>query len=183
MLTTCRLYNVFGSGASHAIHAIFIGHSAAANNGRKVGLLRGSGTRFASWFYAMFRCLRQENPLLASVHCAEFRKLVLFPKAKRAANDVMNKKYFKAMYTLLRAVFSALRLLRYCDSNTPAMDKVYMLSHRTTVAIEKSVEALNDEELFGDAEGMDSSYFEEEAQEVYGDSGTSNTENEDDNDR
>ena len=98
---------------------------------------------------------------MASVHCAEFQKLVLFPKAKRAANDVMNKKYFKAMYTLLRAVSSALRLLRYCDSNTPAMDKVYMLSHRTTVAIEKSVEALNDKELFGDAEGMDSSYFEE----------------------
>ena len=87
------------------------------------------------------------------------------------------------MYTLLRAVFSALRLLHYCDSNTPAMDKVYMLSHRMTVAIEKSVKVLNDEELCGDAKGMDSSYFEEEAQEVYGDSGTSNTENEDDNDR
>jgi hypothetical protein len=46
-------------------------------------------------------------------------------------------------------LFPALRALRYCDSNTPYMDKLYYLSHRTTVAIEKSQDDLNDESLFG----------------------------------
>ena len=53
------------------------------------------------------------------------------------------------MYILLRAVFPALRALRYCDSNMPCMDKLFHLSHRTMVAIENSLEHLNDESLFG----------------------------------
>ena len=44
----CRLYNVFGSGASHGAHAQFIAQSAIANKGRRVGLLRGATTRMAS---------------------------------------------------------------------------------------------------------------------------------------
>jgi len=49
----------------------------------------------------------------------------------------------------LCAVFPALRLLRYCDKSTPAMDKIFYLSHRTTVALAKSDKLLNDEALFG----------------------------------
>ena len=49
------MYNVFGSGANHAIYAQFMAQSALANRGRKVGLLRGAGTRMALWFYAMMR--------------------------------------------------------------------------------------------------------------------------------
>ncbi len=53
------------------------------------------------------------------------------------------------MYILLHAVFPALRALWYCNSNTPCMDKIYDLSHRTTEAIENSQDTLNDERLFG----------------------------------
>jgi hypothetical protein len=53
------------------------------------------------------------------------------------------------MYILLHAVFPALGALWYCDSNMPCMDKLYYLSHRTTVAIEKSQDDLNDKSLFG----------------------------------
>jgi hypothetical protein len=53
------------------------------------------------------------------------------------------------MYILLCVVFPALRALRFCDSNTPCMDKLYYLSHMTTVSIEKSQDDLNDESLFG----------------------------------
>jgi hypothetical protein len=53
------------------------------------------------------------------------------------------------MYILLCVVFPALRALWYCDSNTPCMDKIYYLSHRTTVAIENSQDDLDDERLFG----------------------------------
>ena len=55
---------------------------------------------------------------------------------------------FGRQCTLLRAVFPALRCLRYCDSNIPAMDKVYTLTHRTSIAIEKSIDALNDTDMF-----------------------------------
>ncbi len=53
------------------------------------------------------------------------------------------------IYILLHAVFPVLRLLRYCDKNKPAMDKIFFLSHRTTVALEKSEPFLNDKSLFG----------------------------------
>jgi hypothetical protein len=46
-------------------------------------------------------------------------------------------------------VFPALRVFGYCNSNTHCMDKLYYLSHRTTVAIEKSQDDLNDKSLFG----------------------------------
>ena len=44
--------------------------------------------------------------------------------------------------------FPALRLIRYSDSNIPAMDKLYYLLHRVTVALETSTEDLNDNDLF-----------------------------------
>jgi hypothetical protein len=53
------------------------------------------------------------------------------------------------MYIPLCAVFPGLKALQYWDSNTPCMDKIYYLSHRTTVAIEKLQDDLNDESLFG----------------------------------
>ena len=39
-------------------------------------------------------------------------------------------------------------MLRYSDSNIPAMEKLYYLSHQVTVALETSTEDLNDNELF-----------------------------------
>ena len=160
---------MFGSGASHAIYAIFIAQSAAMNNGRKIGLLRGAGTQFATWFYAMVRVLRLKPVLLATVHNVEFRKLTLPRRARLASRDVVNAGYFKAMYILLRSVFSALRLLCYSDSNTPALDKAGFLTHRTSVAIEKSVDLLNDSELFLEGEDGEEQEFKDEVEAVFGD--------------
>ena len=55
ILKTCRLYNVFGSGANHGIYAQFMSQPGLANGGPKAGLLllRGAGTIMALWFYAM----------------------------------------------------------------------------------------------------------------------------------
>ena len=65
---------MFGSGANHAIYAQFMAQSSLSDRGKKVGLLRGAGTRMAMWFYAMIRLLRLENPLKATVHQANFMK-------------------------------------------------------------------------------------------------------------
>jgi hypothetical protein len=65
-----------------------------------------------------------------------------------AVADILNPLSWKAVFTLLQAVFPALRCLQYCDMNTPAMDKIALLAHRTCVALEGSIEALNDRALF-----------------------------------
>ena len=133
---------MFGSGANHAIYAQFMAQSSLANCGKKVGLLRIA-------FYVMIRLLRLEMPLKATVHQQKFRSLPLNESALMAVFDIQEAKFWKCLYILLRSVFPALKLLRYCDANKPSMDKIFFLSHRTTQAIEKSLESLNDKKLFG----------------------------------
>ena len=140
--------------------------SAVANSGRNVGLLRGAGTRFASWFYAMIRLVRMRNPLLATIHQEKFRELDLNERARQAILDIQDQVFWRALYAILQATFPAICVLRYCDSNTPAMDKVFSLSHRTTLAISQSLTELNDRELFGPLSDSDGLGLEEN--EVYG---------------
>ena len=141
---------MFGSGSNHGIYAQFLAQSSLTNGGRAVGLLRGAGTRMALWFYAMMRMLRVRQPLTATIHQQKFVDLSLNETVGAAVRDIKDDKFWKCCYIVLRAVFPALKLLRYCDKSTPAMDKIYYLSHRTTIALEKSEEHLNDEALFGD---------------------------------
>ena len=149
ILKTCRLYNVFGSGASHRIHAQFMTQASALNNGKRIGLLRGAGTRFATWFYAMHRLLRQKRALYATVHSPAFQTLAHNARVALAVQDIENSQFWRAIYCLMRAVFPALCAMRYCDANVPAMDKIYYLVKRVDYALLSSQPILNDEELFG----------------------------------
>jgi hypothetical protein len=106
----------------------------------------------ASWFYGMMRLLRLKQPLKATIHQQQFRDLTLNVSAKAALHDIQDNKFWKCLYVLLRAVFPALWALRYCDSNTPVMDKIYFLSHRTTAAIQKSQEFFEEVGLFSTAQ-------------------------------
>jgi hypothetical protein len=117
-----------------------------------VGLLRGSGTRFGTWFYAIYRGVSLMEVLKALIYSLLFRELI---KSKRhdntileAIKDIEDKKFWKACYVLLRATIHMLKLLRMCDSNEPCMDKIYYMCHRTTEAFKASVADLNDETLF-----------------------------------
>ena len=92
ILKNFRLYNVFGCGSSHGIYVIFIAQTTKANGGRAVVLLRGSGTRFATRFYAMHRALRLEGSLLATVHDPHFAKLDIVKTNNRAILAVHNVK-------------------------------------------------------------------------------------------
>jgi hypothetical protein len=148
VLKACRLYNVFGSGAIHGIYAQFLAQAAIHNKGRKIGLLRGSGTRFATWFYALMRILRLRDALLATVHQATFKDLAKTDVIRAAVVDIKDDQLFKAMYFVLRAVFPAIRALRFCDKGEPCLDKIYYLSKRATVAFDRSKELLNDPDLF-----------------------------------
>ncbi len=94
-------------------------------------MLRGATTRMASWFYAMMRVLRQKDVLKSTVHSVMFRDLAKNDKVRGAVIDIENEVFFKALYILLRAVFPAIRALRFADSNEPMMDKIYFFSKRT----------------------------------------------------
>ena len=110
-----------------------------------------------------------------TIHDAKFRVLELNDYARGAVFDVENAKFWQAIYVLLRAVFPVLRLLRYCDANKPAMDKMRYLGYRTTVALEKSVEFLNDNDLFKDF-GGDDALLRKEAEDVFGEEQVAETE-------
>jgi len=140
---------VFGSGANHGIYAQFMAQFSLANGGKNVGLLRGAGTQMAMRFYAMIHLLRLEQPSKATVHHQKFRSLHLNESAWMAILDIQEAKFWKCLYVLLRSVFHALKLLRYCDADKPSMDKMFFLLYRTTLSIEKSIKTLNDNELFG----------------------------------
>ena len=70
-------------------------------------------------------------------------------RERLAVINLNNPNFWKALYALCRAVFPAIRALRACDANVPFMNRIYLLTYRTRKAIEKSAEALNDEDLFG----------------------------------
>ena len=161
---------MFGSGASHGIYAQFMAQSALFNKGRPIGLLRGAGTRMASWFYAMHRALRLRAALVATVHQAQFSTIPLVKKCDRvkaAVYDILNEDFWKALYILSRAVYPAIRALRYCDANEPAMDKIYYLSHRTSVALEKSIPLLNNSHLFSDLDLEDGTQVAFEMDQIF----------------
>jgi hypothetical protein len=120
-----------------------------ANKGRSVNLLRGASTQMALWFYAMVRLLGLRQPLVATIHQQRFVDLNLNDSVRAAVHDIKDNKFWKCVYLLVHAVFPALRLLCYWDKSKPAMDKIFFLSHRTTHALEKSEEFLNDRSLFG----------------------------------
>ncbi len=175
LLATClekrRLYNIFGSGANHAIHAQFMAQASVFNDGHKIGLLQGAGTRFATWFYAMHRLLRLKRALKATIHGAAFESVAKNARVVLAVEDIEDEVFWKSIFCLLRAVFPALKALRYCDSNVPAMDKIFFLVKRADVAIENSSSMLNDEELFGCVDSSLVTGCGEELDEVFGERG------------
>jgi hypothetical protein len=122
--------------------------SAMANKGCWVNLLRGAGTQMALWFYAIVQLLRLRQPLAATIHQQKFVDLNLNDSVRAAVHDIKDNKFWKWVYLLVRAVFPTLRLLCYCNKSKPAMDKMFFLSHRTTLALEKSEEFLNNRNLF-----------------------------------
>ena len=125
------------------------------------------------------RALRLRQPLTATIHQQTFVDLTLNDSAKAAVRDIKDDKLWKCIYILLRAVFPALRLLRYCDKNEPAMDKIFFLSRRTTVALDKSMEFLNDKTLFGALKSDDN--LTREGNIVLGGAGDAENDSDDDN--
>ncbi len=123
VLNACRLYNVFGSGVNRGIHAQFMTQASALNNGKRIGLLRGAGTRFGPWFHALHRLLEGSFG-----NCPQSIFYLSGPQCNKSTGSSRHwKQSAVELYFLLRAMFPALRTLRSCNANKPAIDKIYYL--------------------------------------------------------
>ncbi len=127
------------------------------NNGNWIGLLRGVETRCAPCFYALHCLLCQNKDLLITFHSPYFAIQAHNVKATLAVQEIESNQFWKAVCCLLRAVFPALRALRFCDANKPAMDKIYYLCDRVENALLRSSSLFSNHSLFGflEQEGVD----------------------------
>ncbi len=105
---------------------------------RKIGLLCRAGTQFATWFYAIHCLLRLKEVLKATIHSAVFESVSKNACIVLAVKDIEGEVFWKGIFCLLRAVFPALKALRYCDSSIPATDKIFFLVMRADKAIDNS---------------------------------------------
>ncbi len=95
------------------------------NDGHKIRLLCIGGTHFAMWFYAMHQFLRRKRALKATIHCAVFESVSNNARVVLEVEDIKDEVFLKSIICLLRAVLPALKALRCCNSNVPAMDKLF----------------------------------------------------------
>ena len=92
----------------------------------------------ASLCYSLHSASRIWSILLATIHSHQWENIKLRDIEKRTVLNIKNDIFWKAIYFLLRSIFSALRGLRFSDSNTPGMDKIHDLTCKNTKALQKS---------------------------------------------
>ena len=165
------MYNVWSSGAHHAPHAMFTKLSMQIH-GRKIGLLRGAGTRMASFLYAMVRALRLKSCLEATVESPAHIQLDKTRRMINACIDVKNHKVWNAFYVLCGVSHGPMLTLRYSDAGEAAMDKVYYWSCKTCNYIKENEDEINAVELFsGEGAIEEDGGFNEELNMFFSDRG------------
>lgn len=68
-----------------------------------------------------------QRALKVTIHRAAFDSIAKNTHVVFVVEDVEDRVFWKSIFCLLRAVFPALKALRYFDLNTPAMNKIYYL--------------------------------------------------------
>ncbi len=123
----------------------------------------------------MNRALRMKPALKATIHNPSFASLSKNDRVAAAIVDIKDEVFWKAIYCLLHAIFPALKALKYCDSNIPAMDKIYFLVKQADDALLDSQLFIDDQDLFGSMRGVVSSDCMEELDEVFGETNAERT--------
>ena len=165
------LYKTFGSGMRHQCHAIFKKFSTEHNDGRYLGLLRPTEVRFAGYFIALHRLLRNKKALKSTIASAEFDKHKFSGRhnhdLKSTIINIVNDEFFWREVTIIViAMFPLLQILRLADSNQPGMDKAYFYARQTTKVLNQLVATFDGSEedpVFNarsDPEEMDLDSFE-----------------------
>ncbi len=73
----------------------------------------------------------------------------------------------RQLICLLHVVLPTLKTLRYCDSNIPAMDKIYFLMKQADEALLDSQLLLDNQDLFESMRGVILSVYEEELDDFF----------------
>ena len=142
-----KLYSVlfkwFG-GRHQALHAMFLKMSARFNKGRKVSLMRPSGTRMAGYWIAWTRVLRLKSTFEALIVDPAYLDL---PKKQRPPDQLVEilkmNDFWGFTYKFMRAMYGPLRLLRLADMKTACMDKLRYFVLRTQEVLIKEKTQFN----------------------------------------
>ena len=120
-LAVMKIQGNFG-GSKHGLGALLKKHSKNHNSGRFIGLLRAVEPRMAGHAIAFLRLLRL-RPVIEAILADPVYKLAKPPTA--LTELLKNNAFWHALYVVCRAFFPALRLLRLCDMQVAAMDKLH----------------------------------------------------------
>ena len=77
---------------------------------------------------ALLRLLRLKTALRATITSKEFVDLRVFPKQ---TTILMSDDFWKYLFSMCRALYAPMRVLRLADQKTPAMDKLLYFVHQT----------------------------------------------------
>ena len=116
-----KIVGNFG-GSKHALGSLLKKHSKNHHNGRFVGLLRAVDPRMAGYAISFLRLLRL-RPVIEAMIADPVYKTARPPTA--LTELLKNDAFWHVLYVISRATFGALRLLRLCDMQVAAMDKLY----------------------------------------------------------
>ncbi len=126
------------------------------------------GTRLTTWFYAIHCMLCLKRALKVIVYRVSFVSLVKHARVVPTVEYIEDDMFWRAIFCLLRAVFAALKTLRFCDSNQPMMDKILFFVNCSDCAQQISAFMLDDETLFGRPDLCNLTGYDEELDEVFG---------------
>jgi hypothetical protein len=124
----CRKIRDNLTGAKHMLGALTKRHSMNHHDGNYIGLMRVAETRMGGGAIAFLRILRL-RPVIKSVVADPVYQQAKPPTA--LTQLLNNPAFWHAIYVIVRATFGALRLLRLCDTEKAAMDKLYYFTLKT----------------------------------------------------
>jgi hypothetical protein len=131
-----KIYVWFG-GRHQGLHSQFIKATAAFSKGRKIGLIRPSGTRMAGYWIAWTRVLRLKDAFESLLVSPAFKEL---KKSQKPPEDLIAilkmTEFWGFLYHFMRAMYGPLRLLRLCDMKDPCMDKILYFVNKTSEILE-----------------------------------------------
>ena len=134
-----RLRNIFGS-CRHGPHAIFRKYSKNANRGIVVGFVKPSECQMAGEHIALCRLLRLKSALRATCISQEFNEGGFRRTFIDEISIIESDDFWTYLFSMCRALYAPMRVLRLADQKTPSMDKLHYYVCQTDVNLSKYIE-------------------------------------------
>ncbi len=115
------LRNMFGS-CRHALHAIFKKYTKLHNRGLHFGFIKDTDARMAGAHITLCRVLQLKNALRATINSPEFITLKQF---KAEISILQSEDFWNYLFSMCRALYAPMHLLRFADQKVAAMDKMH----------------------------------------------------------